>query len=219
MKRIVSDGEKYGRLTVVSFSHVKKNHSYYECLCDCGKTKIVMGSLLKHGGSLSCGCLASDVNSVIHRKHTMEGTPLYRMWRNMKTRCLNPKSTSYKYYGGKGVSICSEWMEFIPFMKWAFENGYKTGMSIDRIDGDADYTPANCRFLTKEENRVRAFLKGVVCIETGVFYRSMKDIRLDGKPIQNITRACKNHQLTASGFHWRYATKEEVANYERNSST
>lgn len=85
--------------------------------------------------------------------HNLSETRLYRIWNNMKQRCYNEKNISYKYYGGKGIEICSEWLRsFKSFYDWAMENGYEENLSIDRIDSNSGYFPRNCRWVTLEEN-------------------------------------------------------------------
>lgn len=83
----------------------------------------------------------------------MERNRLYDMWSNMKQRCSYKKRRDYRYYGGKGVKVCDEWHEYKNFEKWALENGYKEGLSIDRIDFDGNYEPLNCRFVEPEEQQ------------------------------------------------------------------
>ena len=70
----------------------------------------------------------------------------------MRHRCTNPTSPGYKYYGGKGIKLCDEWQSFIPFRDWARSNGYVEGLSIDRLDNDRGYEPANCEWVTRVEN-------------------------------------------------------------------
>ena len=86
--------------------------------------------------------------------HGMCNTRLYHIWNGMKQRCQNPKAISYKYYGAKGVSVCGEWCDcFNNFYRWAISNGYNDNLTLDRIDGNSDYTPSNCRWVTNKEQQ------------------------------------------------------------------
>ena len=74
----------------------------------------------------------------------------------MKRRCYNPNCTQYKYYGGKGVKVCVEWLEYEEFKAWAIANGYADNLTIDRIDSNGNYEPENCQWITMSENIARA---------------------------------------------------------------
>ena len=79
-------------------------------------------------------------------------TVLYRRYRDMKSRCLNPRSCNYRHYGARGIRICDEWLGvdgFRNFKKWSLANGYDPELSIDRIDNNGNYEPSNCRWTTK----------------------------------------------------------------------
>jgi hypothetical protein len=77
---------------------------------------------------------------------------LYNLWLQMLYRCDNPKHISYKYYGGRGITVCEEWRQsFEAFHDWALANGYSDSLTIDRIEPDGDYEPSNCRWATMKE--------------------------------------------------------------------
>jgi hypothetical protein len=81
----------------------------------------------------------------------LKNVPLYGIYYQMKDRCNRPKNHAYKYYGAKGISVCPEWNgrnDFINFYKWALSNGYKKGLTLDRIKNDEGYSPSNCRWTT-----------------------------------------------------------------------
>lgn len=123
----------------------------WNCECDCGNTTIVCGSSLRKGHTRSCGCLVRETTRELNMIHGMAGTRIYGVWSNMKGRCYNPNKEHYCCYGGRGISVCGEWMEFGNFYLWAMENDYSDDLTIDRIDSDGDYEPSNCRFVTLKE--------------------------------------------------------------------
>ena len=82
----------------------------------------------------------------------MSDTRLYRIWVDMHNRCYQKSYHAYNHYGGRGITICDEWLhDFQTFFNWAIENGYKDNLSIDRIDNEKGYSPDNCRWVTMEE--------------------------------------------------------------------
>lgn len=148
-------GNKYGKLTVTGFSHRNKNYRYYwKCKCDCGNEKIVERSQLKNEKTKSCGCLVKERATEANITHGMSGTKIYKIWYGMKTRCYNSVSPKYKNYGARGIEICDEWLNsFETFYIWSMDNGYKEGLTIDRIDVNGNYEPSNCRWV---DNKVQA---------------------------------------------------------------
>ena len=86
------------------------------------------------------------------KTHGMSETRLYTEWLSMKNRCKLKSQSSYILYGGRGITVCDEWLSgFEPFMEWAINNGYNDNLQIDRIDNEKGYSPDNCRWVTKRE--------------------------------------------------------------------
>lgn len=147
-------GQRFGRLTVLEMAEKKpySKAACWSCVCDCGKKKTVLGTNLRNGTIRSCGCLSRDVVVETHTKHGKSNTRLYRIWRGMIDRCEKTNSISYENYGGRGITICKEWRDDVGiFSKWAMENGYEEGLSLDRIDNDEGYFPKNCRWSSSKE--------------------------------------------------------------------
>lgn len=98
-------------------------------------------------------------------KHGLSHNRIYKCWVDMKSRCCNQRHKWYPSYGGRGITICDEWMEFIPFYNWAIEHGYSDDLTIDRIDNNKGYSPDNCRWATpKQQVRNR---RHIVVSKTG----------------------------------------------------
>lgn len=87
------------------------------------------------------------------KNHYLKHTKVYSVWNEMRNRCQNPNDSSYKRYGGKGISVCEEWQDFRNFYPWAIQNGYHEGLTIDRIDPAGNYEPTNCRWISNAEQQ------------------------------------------------------------------
>lgn len=141
-------GQKFGKLTVVEFSHMDKGHSCFKCKCDCGNTVTVRSQNLRNGNTKSCGCLYGQHLITHGESHSK----LYATWSNMYKRCYYASNNRYQWYGARGITVCDEWKDdFMAFRAWALDNGYKEGLTIDRIDNDKGYSPDNCRWITKKQ--------------------------------------------------------------------
>lgn len=146
-------GKTYNNWTVLEYSHKDSfNHPYFKCICKCGKVQINDIYTMKYGRSKSCPSCA------YHKKtHGLSQKRIYSIFYGIKQRCYNPKSKAYKHYGGRGIKICSDWLNnFENFAKWSYENGYDDKLTIDRINYDESYCPENCRWVdmrTQANNR------------------------------------------------------------------
>lgn len=144
-------GHVYGRLTVVRL-HGRRTtpsgHTYkvWECLCECGNTAVVSGGSLRQGTTIACGCAHRDAVTT----HGLRSKPEYEVWRLMLRRCEDPSFTGYRYYGGRGITVCDRWRDLHAFIEDMGPRPSKTH-SIDRIDGNKGYEPGNCHWATKTE--------------------------------------------------------------------
>lgn len=146
-------GKRFGKLTVLSLRSIKSCASQWMCLCECGNTTIGTTGHLNAGNKISCGCRLNGEHNITHG---MSGTPEYRAWENARDRCRNPKNRKYPLYGGRGIRMCDAWIG--SFENFISDMGCKPDASftLDRINGDGDYTAKNCRWatpITQNNNR------------------------------------------------------------------
>src|ERR1035437_5079331 len=146
-------GQKFGMWTVISLAPKRNRHTTWNCLCDCGKTGVVVGSNLRAGNSNSCGC-ASHQNLVkLSTKHGYATgklrTKTYNTWCGIIQRITNKNNSKYWDYGGRGITVCDSWRQFENFL--ADMGEAPSGTSLDRVDNSGNYEPSNCRWATSKE--------------------------------------------------------------------
>lgn len=203
-------GNVFNRLTVLERSLKKGRHSYWLCICSCGKKHIARQDGLIANAIKSCGCLRNEVvrkrslkhGASIGRKTTKE----YKSWLAAKDRCYNPNSEKYHIYGARGIVMHSSWVnDFATFFKHMGQ--CPSNHTLDRIKNDGNYEPGNCRWATiKQQSRntsvnVWISYKGITMIEADwARYFNMDKRNFNkkwkrGLSIEQIEKGCNRESL------------------------
>ncbi len=155
-------GKRFGRILVISVYETvityKKSKGYKYmmfCSCDCGNSKVMSLQVLRRG-IISCGCSLKDWNRESKSTHgmTKDGDKVrseYSTWSKLKRRCTNPLDKYYKDYGGRGITVCNEWLD--SFEQFYEDMGPRPGKkySLDRINNNNGYYKENCRWATQSQ--------------------------------------------------------------------
>ena len=147
-------GKVFGRLTVDYMSGRSKGGILWMCTCSCGNTKEIVYSAIagKRAGVKSCGCLRSELavrNTKSLTKHGMTLSTTYVIWKGMKARCTNMNDPAYHSYGGRGITICNDWVSFENFLRDMGERPDE--LTLERVDNDNSYCKENCKWATRKE--------------------------------------------------------------------
>ena len=145
-------GMRFGRLIAVERDpNPHRGGSRWLCRCDCGNEVYVTIGHLTSGHTQSCGCYQRERTSESSSTHRMTDSAIYHTWKGIKSRCYNPNNLNYARYGGRGIEVCDEWRDSAEaFIAWALDNGWESGLSLDRIDNDGPYCPSNCRWASQK---------------------------------------------------------------------
>lgn len=177
-------GRRFGRLVAVARQR-ESNRTKYLCECDCGNNTKVFHDNLITGHTQSCGCLSKET----HTKYKNFNLRLYKIHHGMVNRCSNPLNQAYVYYGGRGISVIDEWLDFDSFYNWAVRNGYSDNLTIDRIDTNGNYSPTNCKWSTKaEQNRNKRDTRNIT-------YRAITKCVTDWAKELNISPTALTYRL------------------------
>jgi len=142
---------------------IEKKGCYWLCRCACGREKWIFVGNLTSGKSKSCGCLKRKVLSEKNSTHGLSKTKIYKTWKGMRQRCLNPECPVYENYGGRGITISQDWSRFENFFRDMRDTWFE-GATIERIDNSMGYFRDNCKWIVREEQSKNR--RGVTLIDT-----------------------------------------------------
>lgn len=189
----INIGEKYGRWTVVD---VERVGNYYRgiCHCNCGNTGSVRQDTLLNGESSSCGCYSRELLRTVNSKRGgITVHPLYQRWYDMNRCCLDPRRKDFHHYGGRGISICDDWIKtnpngFVNFLN-DMENSYVEGLELDRVNNDGNYCKENCKWSTRSEQVINRREVDGCCF--GVRFLE------DGEDTLHLAAMAKKHNMSS----------------------
>ena len=159
-------GKTFARLSVLRVADEKRKQTCWVCRCECGSECVVVGSNLSSGNTKSCGCLKAERSRQRCTTHGKTGSRAHRIWRAMWARCRNLNA---KNYGGRGISICDEWLSFELFLKDMGDPG--SDQSIERKNNEGGYCKENCVWASpvaqarnRRSNRFLTFKSETLCV-------------------------------------------------------
>lgn len=149
-------GKQFGKLVVEKYMGSDKHRqAKWLCRCSCGGSTVTSTSHLNSGHTQSCGCYKVEIMTELLTIHGMDGSRFHTIWKNMKQRCSNKNASDFEQYGGRGITYCDMWKEFLNFKEDMYESYLKhvekygeKDTTIDRINYNDNYYKENCRWAT-----------------------------------------------------------------------
>lgn len=187
MKSIDLAGRRFGRWLALKICKQTQSKIKWHVRCDCGNESEVHAYALLRGTSKSCGCLRSEIGKTKFKTHGMCRSGEYIIYRAMINRCYLKSMSNYKYYGGRGVTICARWKDSFELFFQDMGKRPSNKHSIDRIDPNGHYTPNNCKWATKEEQSLNK--------------RSSKLWIVDGIEYNSTSAAAKKNGVSGTTIH------------------
>jgi hypothetical protein len=193
---VIIAGQRFHSLTATGRrGQGQQGRAAYEFVCDCGRSVFYQSWVVLNDKRFSCGCRWRASIGEQVTKHGRSGSPEYRSWQAMKSRCFRVKDKSFAEYGGRGISVCEAWST--SFEAFFADMGPRPqGTTIERIDNDGPYCPSNCRWAPGERqarnkrNSRKVVLHGVempladACERSGVPYMRAYDRLRAGWPVE-----------------------------------
>ena len=206
-KRVDVVGKTYGMLLVLEHVDGISPNEKYLCQCECGKEAVVRKCHITSGHTRSCGCYHDTILTAgLRTKHGMARTPTYECWKGMKQRCYQPSAASYKSHGARGITVCDRWRN--SFELFLEDMGTRPdGLTLDRIDNNGNYEPANCKWSTPKEQ--------------GNNKRNNKFYTV-AEVTKNLEGWTQSTGLTRQALSWRLSagmTMEQAINWTRDRHT